>query len=122
MLSRLLGFGSPKGGDRVHMVDPAQVRRWLEAGTAVLVDVREPDEHAAERIAGAVSLPLSVFDPTMVPRPVEGQMLVFHCRSGVRCGAAAERMLAAGWTGEIHRMQGGILGWKASGGPTVAGR
>ncbi len=33
-------------------VDAAILRGWLDRGDAVLVDVREPGEHAAERIEG----------------------------------------------------------------------
>lgn len=122
MLSRLFGLSPSPSSDKVHVVDPSQIRSWWEAGSILLVDVREPDEYAAEAIAGSVNLPLSNFDPARMPRPEEGKRLVIHCRSGVRCGTATEKLLAAGWDGEIHRMQGGILGWKASGGPTVPGR
>ncbi|WP_096702372.1 rhodanese-like domain-containing protein [Magnetospirillum sp. 15-1] len=122
MLSRLFGLSSSPGSDKVHVVDPSQIRQWWEAGSVVLVDVREPDEHAAESIAGSISLPLSSFDPARMPKPEEGKRLVIHCRSGVRCGTATEKLLAAGWDGEIHRMKGGILGWKACGGPTVSAR
>lgn len=122
MLSRLFGLSSSPASDKVHVVDPSQIRLWWEAGSIVLVDVREPDEYAAEAIAGSVNLPLSTFDPARMPKPEEGKRLVIHCRSGVRCGTATEKLLAAGWDGEINRMQGGILGWKASGGPTVPGR
>lgn len=122
MLSRLFGQSSSSANDKIQVIDAATVRRWWEEGSIVLVDVREPDEHAAERIEGAVNLPLSSFDPAAVPVPPEGKRLVIHCRSGVRCGTASERLAAAGWTGDIHRLQGGILGWKACGGPTRSGR
>lgn len=122
MLSRLFGQSSSSANDRIQIIDAATVRRWWEEGSIVLVDVREPDEHAAERIEGAVNLPLSSFDPASVPVPPEGKRLVIHCRSGVRCGTASERLASAGWTGDIHRLQGGILGWKACGGPTRTGR
>ncbi|EME68546.1 rhodanese-related sulfurtransferase [Paramagnetospirillum caucaseum] len=122
MLSRLFGLSPSPASDKVHVVEPAQIRQWWEAGSIVLVDVRESDEYAAEAIAGSINLPLSTFDPARMPRPEEGKRLVIHCRSGVRCGTATAKLLAAGWDGEINRMQGGILGWKAAGGPTVPGR
>jgi rhodanese-related sulfurtransferase len=43
-------------------IDATTLNAWLEAGEAVLVDVREPAEHAGEHIAGAQLLPLSRFD------------------------------------------------------------
>lgn len=122
MLSRLFGGSGSSAGDKVQVVDASQIRRWWEAGGILLVDVRERDEHAAEAIAGSINLPLSTFDPAQMPKPPEGKRLVIHCRSGVRCGTASERLAASGWEGEILRMQGGILGWKACGGPTEPGR
>ncbi|MCR6630595.1 MAG: rhodanese-like domain-containing protein [Magnetospirillum sp.] len=102
----------------VHIVPPYDIKRWVEAGEAVVVDVREPDEFAAEAIPGAVNLPLSSFDPARLPPVPEGKRLVFHCRSGVRCGTAAERAVALGYEGEIFRLEGGIFGWKMVGGKT----
>lgn len=107
--------------DQVEIVDPVTVRDWVDAGEAVLIDVRELEEYAAEHIRGALFNPLSRFDPDRVPAPA-GKRLVIHCNSGVRCGMAASRLLATGWSGKIHRMQGGIQGWKATGGPTERGR
>jgi Rhodanese-related sulfurtransferase len=102
--------------DLVHIVPAYEIKGWVEAGEAVLVDVREAGEHAAEAIPGAVNLPLSGFDAARLPPVPEGKKLVFHCRSGVRCGTAAEQAILAGYRGDIYRMEGGIFGWKAAGG------
>lgn len=104
--------------DRVHIVPAYDVKQWVAAGEVVMVDVREVSEFLAEAIPGAVNLPLSAFDPTQLPPVPEGKRLVFHCRSGVRCGTAAERAVALGYQGEIFRLEGGIFGWKAVGGET----
>lgn len=119
MFNRLFGKDSADAAARVHLVSAHEVKRWMEAGEAVLIDVREVAENQAERIPGAINLPLSSFDPAQLPAVPEGKRLVFHCRSGVRCGSAAERALAQGYEGEIHRLEGGIFGWKAAGGETV---
>jgi rhodanese-related sulfurtransferase len=87
----------------------------------VLVDVRERDEYAAENIEGAINLPLSSFNPAQIPKLEPGKHLVIHCRSGVRCGTASGHLAASGWEGEIIRMRGGILGWKAADCPTRRG-
>lgn len=123
MLNRLFGqmFAAPAQPENVHMVSPVQVRQWLDAGSAVLVDVREPGEVAAETIDGSISRPLSSFDPSALPKVPEGKKLVLHCRSGQRCGMAAARLVQAGYTGEINRMEGGIMGWRMAGGPTRRG-
>jgi rhodanese-related sulfurtransferase len=118
MMNRLFGsmFGGGQAGN-VHMVSPATVREWLDAGQAVLIDVRETNEHAAERIKGAINLPLSTFEVSQLPPIPEGSKLVFHCRSGQRCGMTAAKAVAAGYTGEINRMDGGIMGWRGMGFP-----
>lgn len=122
MLNRLFGtlFPAAPQSDNVRVVDAAEIKKWLDAGEAVLIDVREPNEHAAEAIAGAVNMPLSTFDPSQVAVP-ESKKLVLHCRSGARCGMAAQKLVAAGYAGEINRMSGGIFGWKSIGGPTRQG-
>ncbi len=102
---------------KVTFVDARTVAGLLEKGEATLVDVREPGEHAAERIAGARPVPLSAFDPARA-RPEPGRQLVLHCAAGVRCGVAAQIMQASGYTGDILRLAGGIKGWRAEGLPT----
>jgi rhodanese-related sulfurtransferase len=105
-------------GAPVTIVSAHDVKEWAASGAAVIVDVREPHEHQAEAIPGALSLPLSVFDADRLPPVPEGKKLVFHCRAGVRCGSAAEAARLQGYKGEIFRMDGGILAWKAAGGET----
>jgi hypothetical protein len=43
-------------------LSPAEVSARIEAGKALLVDIREADEVARERIAGSVATPLSMFE------------------------------------------------------------
>jgi rhodanese-related sulfurtransferase len=108
------------------MSDPAvedltveQVKVGLEDGTILLVDVREPNELAVERIPGAIDFPLSTFDPAALPDP-EGKRLVFSCRSGRRSVTASQAAQAAGLPHDAH-MAGGILAWKAAGFDTETG-
>ncbi|MGE4064668.1 MAG: rhodanese-like domain-containing protein [Rhodospirillaceae bacterium] len=100
--------------DQVFFVSPAEVNEWRAAGDAVIVDVREQNEWDQVRIPGAQLMPLSTFDPAKIPDP-GAKHLVFHCKSGVRCGLAAEKARAGGFKGNIARLQGGILNWLRSG-------
>lgn len=102
---------------KVHDVDAATVRSWLESGQAVLVDVREVDEYLNERIEGATLRPLSTFDPSAVPLP-NGQRIVLQCRTGDRSRRAALRLLADGQN-EAYHLAGGIMAWKGAGFATV---
>lgn len=104
----------PRG---IHEATATQVEAWLRAGQAVLVDVREPDEHARERIDGARLVPLSRFDPGLATSwAMRGQRLVLHCRGGKRSLEAA-RMAVAGapWGVEVVNLTGGIEAWKRQG-------
>lgn len=96
-----------------------QVKAGLEDGSILLVDVREPNELAAERIPGAIDFPLSTFDPAALPDP-EGRRLVFSCRSGRRSVTASRAAQAAGLPYDAH-MAGGILAWKEAGFDTESG-
>jgi rhodanese-related sulfurtransferase len=101
-------------------VSPIEVSRWLEAGEAVLVDVREPDEHARESISNSKLAPLSRFDPAQAASlPSNGQKLVFHCMGGKRSADALRMTLASDTSRgiECRSMKGGIQAWKAAGLP-----
>lgn len=104
----------------VELVDPETLRRWIDGGEAYVVDVREPHEHAVARIDGVTLIPLSSFDPAAV-RPPQGKKLVIHCAAGIRCGVAAQRLLAAGYAGRIHRLAGGLKAWHQAGNPILRG-
>ena len=100
----------------VRDLTPQQVARGLEENRIVLVDVREPNETAVERIPGAVLVPLSVFDPASIPEPA-GRDVVFTCRSGRRSVTASLAAQEQGFAYGAH-LAGGILAWKAAGLPT----
>ena len=51
-------FGSGKSAKH-REIGPAELKALLDQGEALVIDVREPGEFAAEHIAGAVNLPLS---------------------------------------------------------------
>jgi rhodanese-related sulfurtransferase len=95
-------------------VAPAQVQQWLRSGEAVLIDVREPDEHAREKIAGSRLLPLSRFDPGQAAGMAKpGQTIVLHCRSGRRSSDACRMAVSLAESGAIVlNMTGGIEAWK----------
>ena len=99
----------------ILFVDFKTLRDWLANGTASLFDVREEHEFAAQQIPGAISLPLSRFDASQISTGSQTH-IVIHCRSGVRCGVAAQLLQESGFSQNIYRLEGGILGWKAAGG------
>lgn len=105
---------------RIREINPTTLKSWLDSGKVHLVDVREPDEYARERIAGSRSAPLSQFDPTAMPAS-NGKTTVLYCRSGRRSTEAAQHLLAAGH-GEAVHLEGGIEAWKRAGYPAELNR
>ncbi len=100
----------------IKTVDAATAKRWLDRGDAVLVDVREPDEHASESIKGAVLVPLASVSPSALP-PIGGKKLVIHCKKGGRgekaCASLQEKLPNT----EIYNLEGGIESWAQAGLP-----
>lgn len=96
------------------MITPQEARRHLESGSAILVDIREPMEHAREAIPGARSQPLSTFDASALQGV---PAVIFHCQSGRRTVDNAGRLLSCG-AGEIYLLEGGLSDWKQAGYPT----
>ncbi len=95
---------------------PAQLRDALASGEVLLVDVREPNEYAFERIHGALLYPLSTFDPKAIP---SGDCkLVVQCAGGARSMRAAQALVAAGHK-RVVNLEGGINAWKAAGLPLI---
>lgn len=93
---------------------PQQVSELLAHGSIQLIDVRQPHEHEAGRIAGGrlielgqLSAEAHTIDQTT---PV-----VFYCRSGARSAMATQAFAEAGF--EAHNMAGGLLAWDAAGLP-----
>ena len=119
-----LGPDSAIAGDsrvvgQVEDLTPQDVAQGIAEGRYLLVDVREPNEVAAEAYPDAVVVPLSGFDPKLIPDPA-GKQVVFACRSGKRSVTASQAAQAAGLAYNKH-LAGGILGWKAAGLPTKSG-
>ena len=100
-------------------ITAAEAKRRMADGSAILVDIREPMEHAREAIPGAFLRPVSTFDQRSLAgiggknRPA----IIFHCQSGKRTADNADRLRTCG-VPEAYLLEGGLSGWKAAGYPT----
>lgn len=93
-----------------NTMDPAQAIRLLDAGKAVAVDVREPDEYAAGHIPDAVLLPLDrIAAQAAQALPDQDSCLLVYCRTGRRSAEGCARLRAMGYR-QVADL-GGILGW-----------
>ena len=100
----------------LQSIDPATAKRLIDEG-ALLVDIREIDEHASERIPGARNHPLSRLAPMAAG---DAKAVIFHCRSGARTSMNAARLGAAAGC-QAYLLAGGIDAWKRAGLPVSAG-
>lgn len=106
--------------DPVAEIDARTAKSWLDSGDTLLLDVREPDEHAREHISGAQLVPLGQLDPMKLDLRNKRRVIV-HCASGIRAATAAERLRAAG-IGPVANLAGGPAAWRQAGYPVAADR
>jgi rhodanese-related sulfurtransferase len=96
-------------------VDPERVAAWLAVGaSAQVIDVREPHEREAGRIAGTRHIRLSELSSQAESLSRE-LPVVFYCRVGSRSEMAAQAFRTAGF--EAYSMQGGLVRWAGEGRP-----
>jgi adenylyltransferase/sulfurtransferase len=92
------------------LVTAAELRRWREEGRAhTLIDVREPSEHAVNRIEGAILIPLRqvAFSLDQIPRD---RPVVVHCKMGGRSAIAVAMLRLRGI--DARNLSGGIQAWE----------
>ena len=85
----------------------------------LIVDVREPEEFASERIEGAVLIPMSQFAARHAELPRD-RPLVMQCHSGSRSSSATMYLVGRGWT-DVRNLDGGIAAWMRDGLPVRSG-
>ena len=101
----------------VGQLSPRELEAWLDAGEPlVLLDVRTPEERATAHIEGSELLDDEAARRVeALPRDTR---LVFHCHSGARSQAAAERFAGLGFS-DVHNLAGGIDAWSLQVDPSV---
>lgn len=104
---------------QLKSIDPVSLKKRLDEGGAVLIDIREPTEYAKEHIEGARLAPLSRFS-TEDFGALRDKTAVFYCRSGGRTGSNARLLTSKGFR-DVYHLSGGITAWKAAGLPTQPG-
>jgi len=105
---------------KLKSIDAVSLKKRLDEGKAILIDVREAHEHAREHIEGSRLAPLSRFQLEEFGADRD-KTAVFYCHSGGRTGFNAGLLLSKGFRDAYH-LSGGILAWKAAGLPTRSKR
>lgn len=97
----------------VQTVDANTLNEWIGKDDVLLIDVREPNEHARAHIPAAVLMPLSKLGGTELP-DATGKKVAVVCASGARSGMAAERLFAQHYD-NVYNVHGGMMGWRMAG-------
>jgi len=103
----------------LQTITPERAAELVRQG-AVLVDIREADEHAREHIPSARHFALSRLGKEK-PAAAQSGIVIFHCRSGMRTSANAAA-LAANTACDAYMLEGGLEAWKKAGLPVAVDR
>jgi len=102
-------------------ISPREAKRLLDQG-AILVDIREADEHAREKVIGAKHFPLSMLDDAKLALKSD-KPVIFHCKSGARTAGNAGRLAEKlGGACDAFIVEGGLDAWKRAGLPVATDR
>jgi rhodanese-related sulfurtransferase len=108
--------GGHEPGD---LVTPEEAYQLVEAGSALMVDVRSPIEYEEYHITGAILSPYFDLDDEAVARLAEYDMtLITYCACPAEetSAAVASELIARAVT-NVLVLRGGIRGWAEAGYP-----
>ena len=94
-----------------------QARAEHEAGKALLVDIREPEEHATGVAPGARLLPMRQLSVRLAELPRDRPVLLI-CNTQNRSRATFDALRERGWT-NLRLVNGGMSEWNRRGWKTV---
>ena len=101
----------------IKQIDPKTAKKWLDDGEAVFIDVREPAEHALQKISGSKLQPLGSVCCSALPK--SNKKIIVHCQKGGRGNTACNKLMAENSGADIYNLEGGIEAWKQAGLPVV---
>ena len=107
---------------RIREIDVPAIDAAVAAG-AVVIDVREPHEHADDAIPGTVNIPVGVLEIAVSDEPEDLDTeppaelsdpscpIYLYCRSGGRSALAAAFLQDQEFA-EVYSLAGGMLAWR----------
>jgi adenylyltransferase/sulfurtransferase len=99
-------------------ITPKEVKERLDRGEKlVLVDVREPQEYAICRIAGATLIPMGTIPANLQNLDVD-EDVICYCHHGIRSLDVANWLRSKGVSG-AKSMAGGIDRWSTEIDPSI---
>ena len=114
------GVPAPEEGPMIPEVMAAEVKAALDRGEdLLLLDVRQPEEHALAQIEGARLLPLGSLEERIGELAAwRDRRIVVTCHHGMRSLQAAEALRQRGFR-RVESLGGGIEAWSLTVDPSV---
>lgn len=93
-------------------ISSADLKQRIAAGeNLVILDVRQPEEHAEQNIPNAMLIPLGELPARLDElEQYRDRELIVYCRSGNRSGQACMFLSMQGFTNPVN-LEGGMLQW-----------
>ncbi|MGD9562182.1 MAG: rhodanese-like domain-containing protein [Pyrinomonadaceae bacterium] len=102
--------------DGVREVSVSETLERVKSGAA-LIDVREDNEYAAGRAAGAEHMGRGIIERDIrTKHPDKSEELILYCGGGFRSALSAVNLQKMGYT-NVWSMAGGWSAWKAAEAP-----
>lgn len=100
----------------IKEIDAEELKRMQTSGEEfLLLDVREPDEHARGMIPGAAPIPRGMLEVNIDQITTDKEAkIVCYCGGGSRSALAAQSLRKMGFRNPISLI-GGWRGWKEAG-------
>ncbi len=84
--------------DKITKITAEEAKLLLQQENSLLIDVREPAEHAEKSAQGAINIPRGVLEMKMLTlHPDENKLIVIHCATSARASLAAEQLQRIGY-------------------------
>ncbi len=107
-------------GEPIEAVSRTELLGRVANGTAVVVDLRPPEEYAAGHVAGAISIPLAELEARLAELPAHLE-IVAYCR-GPYCAMAPQGVALLRRLGRrATRLEAGFPEWSLAGLPIETG-
>ena len=119
LLATLAPVACGLGGSSPDAIGLDAARAEFEAGRAVLIDIREPAEHASGVAAGARLLPMRQLGARIGEIPADPQQpVLLICNTQNRSRATVQALRERGHT-NVRYVEGGMSEWARRGWPMV---
>jgi phage shock protein E len=101
----------------VAEISPAEALKQMDAGNAILIDVREESDWRKGHAEGARHLSRGVIELEIEEQiPDATKPIICYCGGGSRSALVAESLQKMGYK-NVRSMAGGLRGWKEAGLP-----